>query len=86
MITSANPFLIRSEKNTEIQHQDSGRWHFDVADNGLLEVNFLQFSESLDVEVSLNGIGAKCIINCGYLLNKDNISNYPQKRKKIFIL
>lgn len=75
MTISANPFLIRQSDSVQIENPIPTDWVFRVAENGSLRVDFLQTDSDLKVCVHLNGPGAKCHINCGYLVNNNNKIN-----------
>ena len=75
MTTSNNPFLIRQSEATTIENPTSKEWLFRVAEGGILSADFLQTDADLSVRVLLEGIGAKCFLRCGYLLNKNNKIN-----------
>ena len=75
MTASANPFLVRTKIATEIQNSSENYWEFYVAENGMLQVDFLQTDKDLNVKIFLVGHGAKSEINCGYLLSDNNKIN-----------
>ena len=75
MTASANPFLIRNQTATEIQTMTDGQWVCRVGENGFLQADFLQTDTDLNLQIFLNGKGAKCEINCGYLLSDNNKIN-----------
>ena len=75
MTASANPFLVRTKIATEIQMPSENYWEFYVAENGMLQVDFLQTDKDLNVKIFLVGRGAKSEINCGYLLSNNNKIN-----------
>ena len=68
-------FLIEKEGKVTFKKRGASAWLFEVGSAGVLMADFLQLSEDLNVEVRLNGRGARCIINCGYLANKNNKLN-----------
>jgi len=74
-MTNSNPFLIHEQKGTDIQNPMDGQWVFNVQKDGFLRADFLQMDQNLNVLVVLAGEGAKCQINCGYLINKCNKIN-----------
>lgn len=75
MTIFANPFLIRQSDAVQVENPTPTDWVFRVAGDGTLTVDFLQTVSDLKVRVHLMGPGAKCQINCGYLVNDNNKIN-----------
>ena len=75
MTISNNPFLIRQKTLTQIENPSLEQWVFHVAENGLLQADFLQTNASLSIRVYLEGNSAKCELNCCYLVNNNNMIN-----------
>ena len=75
MIISDNRFFLSSTEGVIVEHPTSSKWIFQVSENGFLQGDFLQTEGDLDISVLLNGIGARCDLNCGYLLNDNNKIN-----------
>ncbi len=78
-MTNSNPFLIREQKGTDVQNPTPSQWIFTLKKDGILRVDFLQKDQNLNVLVNLDGEGAKCQINCAYLVNKNNKINIDIK-------
>ena len=78
MITS-NPFLIHTQENVIVKNPNDKSWIFEVGENGILGVDFLQMTDDLSVLVNLQGEAAKCKINCAYLTNNNNKLNIDIK-------
>ncbi|MBQ7413254.1 MAG: SufD family Fe-S cluster assembly protein [Alphaproteobacteria bacterium] len=75
MIISDNRFFLSSTAGVVVERPASSKWIFQVSENGFLQGDFLQVNGDLDISVLLNGIDAKCELNCGYLLNDNNKIN-----------
>ena len=74
-MTISNPFLIHAQENVIVKNPDEKSWVFEVGKNGNLWVDFLQMTDDLNVLVNLQGVMAKCKVNCSYLINKNNKLN-----------
>ena len=79
MTQLVNSVLFAKKNKADIQQPNDTSWVIDVAKDGCVEVSFLQFNADLSVQVNLNGENASCLLNCGYLANKNNKINIEIK-------
>ena len=78
-MTNSDLCFIQVQEKVVFQEKTPEKWVVFVKENGVLKADFLQRTQSLDLEIHLAEEKAKCEINCTYLLNNNNKINIDIK-------